>query len=50
MAVEYGVEWESKALKELRKLDGAIRRQFLRKLQEETGDRKLGRPQFDFNL
>jgi mRNA interferase RelE/StbE len=34
MAVEYEVEWDPKALKELRKLDGAVRLQFLRKLQE----------------
>ena len=34
MAVEYDVEWDPKALKELRKLDGAVRLQFLRKLQE----------------
>ena len=32
MAVEYTVEWDPKALKELRKLDGAVRLQFLRKL------------------
>ncbi|WP_347906166.1 type II toxin-antitoxin system RelE/ParE family toxin [Pseudomonas purpurea] len=32
--MEYGVEWDPKALKELRKLDGAIRLQLLRKLQE----------------
>ena len=34
MSGEYGVEWDPKALKELRKLDGEIRLQFLRKLQE----------------
>lgn len=34
MGVEYDVEWDPKALKELRKLDGAVRLQFLRKLQE----------------
>uniref|UniRef100_UPI003F58E185 type II toxin-antitoxin system RelE family toxin n=1 Tax=Pseudomonas purpurea TaxID=3136737 RepID=UPI003F58E185 len=34
MGIEYGVEWDPKALKELRKLDGAIRLQLLRKLQE----------------
>lgn len=34
MSAEYGVEWDPKALKELRKLDGAVRLQFLRKLQE----------------
>jgi mRNA interferase RelE/StbE len=40
MAVEYGVEWDPKALKELRKLDGTIRLQFLKKLQErQTGPR-----------
>lgn len=38
MAVEYGVEWDPKALKELRKLDGAIRLQFLKKLLQK-GDR-----------
>lgn len=32
MAVEYGVEWGPKALKELRKLDDTLRLQFLRKL------------------
>ncbi|MGN8276132.1 type II toxin-antitoxin system RelE family toxin [Pseudomonas sp. SMN5] len=34
MGVDYGVEWDPKALKELRKLDGAIRLQHLKKLQE----------------
>ncbi|MGF6098704.1 type II toxin-antitoxin system RelE family toxin [Pseudomonas sp. 18175] len=34
MGVEYEVEWDPKALKELRKLDGTIRLQFLKKLQE----------------
>lgn len=29
MAVEYAVEWDPKALKELRKLDGTTRLQFL---------------------
>ncbi|MBT2339493.1 MULTISPECIES: type II toxin-antitoxin system RelE family toxin [Pseudomonas] len=43
MAVEYDVEWDPKALKELRKLDGAIRLQFLRKLQErQAGPRVPG--------
>jgi len=43
MAIEYGVEWDPKALKELRKLDGAIRLQFLRKLQERrSGPRVPG--------
>ena len=37
MAVEYTVEWDPKALKELRKLDGAIRLQFLRKLEGRQG-------------
>ena len=37
MAVEYTVEWDPKALKELRKLDGAVRLQFLRKLEERQG-------------
>lgn len=40
MAIEYEVEWDPKALKELRKLDGTIRLQFLKKLQErEAGPR-----------
>lgn len=34
MGVEFGAEWDPKALKELRKLDGAVRLQFLRKLEE----------------
>lgn len=34
MGAEYEVEWNPKALKELRQLDGAVRLQFLRKLQE----------------
>ncbi|AJE21472.1 type II toxin-antitoxin system RelE family toxin [Azotobacter chroococcum] len=34
MAVEYAVEWAPQALKELRKLGGAIRLQLLRKLDE----------------
>lgn len=43
MAAEFSVEWDPKALKELRKLDGAIRLQFLRKLQErQTGPRVPG--------
>lgn len=43
MGVEYSVEWDPKALKELRKLDGAIRLQFLRKLQErQSGPRVQG--------
>lgn len=37
MGVEYGVEWDPKALKELRKLDGAVRLQLLKKLQERQG-------------
>lgn len=37
MGVEYGVEWDPKALKELRKLDGAVRLHLLRKLQERQG-------------
>ncbi|WP_350616458.1 type II toxin-antitoxin system RelE/ParE family toxin [Pseudomonas sp. HY7a-MNA-CIBAN-0227] len=43
MATEFSVEWDPKALKELRKLDGAIRLQFLRKLQErQSGPRVPG--------
>ena len=34
MAVEYTAEWDPKALKELRKLDGTLRLQFLRRLEE----------------
>ncbi|WP_434611411.1 type II toxin-antitoxin system RelE family toxin [Pseudomonas sp. R1-7] len=32
--MEYGVEWDPKALKELKKLDGAIRLRLLKKLRE----------------
>ncbi|MCX4063796.1 type II toxin-antitoxin system RelE/ParE family toxin [Pseudomonas sp. S1Bt30] len=43
MAAEYEVEWDPKALKELRKLDGTIRLQFLKKLQErQSGPRVPG--------
>ena len=43
MAAEYEVEWDPKALKELRKLDGTIRLQFLKKLQErQAGPRVPG--------
>lgn len=34
MAADYEIEWLPQALKELRKLDGAIRLQLLRKLDE----------------
>ena len=34
MGIEFSIEWDPKALKELKKLDGTIRHQFLRKLQE----------------
>ncbi|MBD8557620.1 type II toxin-antitoxin system RelE/ParE family toxin [Pseudomonas sp. FP215] len=34
MGADYEVEWDPKALKELRKLDGTLRLQFLKKLQE----------------
>ena len=34
MGAEYEVEWDPKALKELRKLDGTLRLQFLKQLQE----------------
>ena len=34
MGAEYEVEWDPKALKELRILDGTLRLQFLKKLQE----------------
>lgn len=37
MGVKYVVEWDPKALKELRKLDGAARLQFLKKLEERQG-------------
>ena len=37
MGVKYVVEWDPKALKELRKLDGAVRLQFLKKLEERQG-------------
>lgn len=41
MGVEYDVEWDPKALKELRKLDGAVRLQFLRKLQERQSQPRV---------
>lgn len=41
MAVEFSVEWDPKALKELRKLDGALRLQLLRKLQERQGNPRV---------
>ncbi|KIH81533.1 type II toxin-antitoxin system RelE family toxin [Pseudomonas batumici] len=34
MGAEYTIEWDPKALKELRNLDGALRLQLLRKLDE----------------
>ena len=34
MGADYEVEWDPKALKELRKLDGTLRLQFLKQLQE----------------
>ena len=37
MGVKYVVEWDPKALKELRKLDGAVRFQLLKKLEERQG-------------
>lgn len=43
MAIDYEIEWDPKALKELRKLDGTIRLQFLKKLQErQEGPRVPG--------
>ena len=41
MGAEYGVEWDPKALKELRRLDGAVRLQFLRKLQERRSNPRV---------
>ena len=41
MGVEYVVEWDPKALKELRKLDGAVRLQFLKKLEERQGNPRV---------
>mgnify|MGYP003407394468 FL=1 len=41
MGAEYDVEWDPKALKELRKLDGAVRLQFLRKLQERQSNPRV---------
>lgn len=41
MSGEYGVEWDPKALKELRKLDGEIRLQFLRKVQERQSNPRV---------
>ena len=37
MGVEYVVECDPKALREFRKLDGAVRLQFLKKLEERQG-------------
>ncbi|WP_434562338.1 type II toxin-antitoxin system RelE/ParE family toxin [Pseudomonas sp. Z5-35] len=37
MGTDYAVEWNPKALKELKKLDGVVRLQFLKKLQERQG-------------
>ncbi|VVP33876.1 mRNA interferase toxin RelE [Pseudomonas fluorescens] len=41
MGAEYDFEWDPKALKELRKLDGAVRLQFLRKLQERQSNPRV---------
>lgn len=41
MGVDYDVEWDPKALKELRKLDGVIRLQFLKKLQTRQGNPRV---------
>ena len=41
MGAEYDVEWDPEALKELRKLDGAVRLQFLRKLQERQSNPRV---------
>ncbi|MCL6701073.1 type II toxin-antitoxin system RelE/ParE family toxin [Pseudomonas sp. T1.Ur] len=39
--MEYGVEWDPKALKELKKLDGAVRLQLLKKLRERQGHPRI---------
>ncbi|AMZ75143.1 MULTISPECIES: type II toxin-antitoxin system RelE/ParE family toxin [Pseudomonas] len=41
MGVDYDVEWDPKALKELRKLDGAIRLQLLKKLQSRQSNPRV---------
>nr|WP_283939014.1 type II toxin-antitoxin system RelE/ParE family toxin [Pseudomonas sp. T1.Ur] len=41
MGIEYGVEWDPKALKELKKLDGAVRLQLLKKLRERQGHPRI---------
>lgn len=41
MGIDYDVEWDPKALKELRKLDGAIRLQLLKKLQARQGNPRV---------
>ncbi|WP_214509756.1 type II toxin-antitoxin system RelE family toxin [Pseudomonas brassicacearum] len=41
MGVDYDVEWDPKALKELRKVDGAIRLQLLKKLQTRQGNPRV---------
>jgi mRNA interferase RelE/StbE len=41
MGIEYGVEWDPKALKELKKLDGAVRLQLLKKLRERLGHPRI---------
>lgn len=41
MSVEFSVEWDPKALKELRALDASLRLQLLRKLQERQGNPRV---------
>ena len=41
MGIEYGVEWDPKALKELKKLKGAVRLQLLKKLRERQGHPRI---------
>jgi mRNA interferase RelE/StbE len=41
MATDYEVEWLPQALKELRRIDSAIRLQLLRKLDERRGSPRV---------
>lgn len=40
MGADYEVEWDPKALKELRKLDGTLRLQFLKSFRSDRPDRE----------
>ena len=41
MGIEYEVQWDPKAFKELKKLDGAVRLQLLKKLRERQGHPRI---------